>query len=177
MKLPRDSWQDLILDSDGKDIESGFFKAEDGTVKYAVDSLELISAGITQIYAKMSADPQWMGLGHIGMTVVGGNLAESHCERTISAANLIVTAGRTLLSSEFLEQLCVLRMNRDYMIGARKRYVTWPPSQLVPAHGPPCLAPCPCQYGAFAAPDTWFWPREHPSAGLASGTRSTWRSW
>lgn len=77
---------------------------------------------ISQIYGRMSKDPDWMGLGHIAMTVVGGNLAESHCERCISAANLIMTDGKTLMGDELLEQLCVLRMNRRYMQGAKLRF-------------------------------------------------------
>jgi len=89
--------------------------------KYAVDPLELMRADISEVYGRISKGPQWVGLGHIAMTLVGGNLAESHCERCISPTNLIMTDSKTLMSSELLEQLCVLRMNRKYMEGAKLR--------------------------------------------------------
>jgi hypothetical protein len=104
----------------GNELDSGYRMVGDKR-KYAVDPLELMRADISEVYGRISKDPQWMGLGHIAMTVVGGNLAESHCERCISAANLIMTDGKTLMSSDLLEQLCVLRMNRKYMEGAKLR--------------------------------------------------------
>ena len=69
----------------GNELDSGYCMVSDKR-KYAVDPLELMRADISEVYGRISKDPQWMGLGHIVMTLVGGNLAESHCERCISAA-------------------------------------------------------------------------------------------
>jgi hypothetical protein len=41
--------------------------------------------------------------------------AESFCERVISAANLVVNDGNTLLSDTYMTMLTVLRMSRDFM--------------------------------------------------------------
>ena len=48
--------------------------------------------------------------------------AESFCERVLSAANLVVTDGNTLLAPEEVEMLSVLRMNRGYMENSRSKY-------------------------------------------------------
>ena len=53
---------------------------------------------------------------------VGSLLAESFCERILSQANLVLTKGNTLLSSEELEMIVVLRMNREFMKYMRKHY-------------------------------------------------------
>ena len=102
-------WAEL-LQQDNVDLASGY-----ATVH------ELMAADVTQVFGRMSKDPQWQGLERIGMSLVGGNLAESHWERVISAANLIMSDGRTLLGDEILEMLCVLRMNRGYMEDAKPR--------------------------------------------------------
>jgi len=120
-RLETEEWRELLSSKDSATkLDSGYFMVNDKR-KYAVDPMELMGADISQVYGKISKDPQWMGLGHIAMTVVGGNLAESHCERCISAANLIMTDGKTLMGEDLLEQLCVLRMNRKYMAGAKLR--------------------------------------------------------
>ena len=51
----------------------------------------------------------------MAMRFLGSNLSEAFCEQVIAAANNIMTEGRTLLGEDYLEMLCVLRMNRDFM--------------------------------------------------------------
>ena len=46
---------------------------------------------------------------------IGALNAESFCERVLSAANLVVNEGNTLLSSDEVEMLGVLRINRTFM--------------------------------------------------------------
>ena len=91
----------------------------------AVDPMELIRADVASLYGQISSeDPSqdlYGGLPAIAMALVSGNLSESHCERTISCANDIMTAGRTLLKTEELEMVVVLRMNKNYMEEARQR--------------------------------------------------------
>ena len=48
--------------------------------------------------------------------------AGSFCERVLSAANLVVTDGNTLLSTEEVEMLSVLRINRRFMQIMRSLY-------------------------------------------------------
>eukprot|EP00173_Palmaria_palmata_P002154 Plantae.Rhodophyta-Palmaria_palmata.ctg23372.p1 GENE.Plantae.Rhodophyta-Palmaria_palmata.ctg23372~~Plantae.Rhodophyta-Palmaria_palmata.ctg23372.p1 ORF type:complete len:173 (+),score=24.69 Plantae.Rhodophyta-Palmaria_palmata.ctg23372:40-519(+) len=48
--------------------------------------------------------------------------AQSFCERIISAGNIVMTEGNTLLSSDELDMLVVLRMNRDFMTWAKNKY-------------------------------------------------------
>ena len=118
-RLERHERAELLPQKD-VDLASGY-ALTDGNRRYVVDSLELMAADITKVYGRKSKDQQWQGLERIAMSLVGGNLAESHCERTISAANLIMSDGRTLLGDDILEKLCVLRMNRGYMEEAKRR--------------------------------------------------------
>ena len=53
---------------------------------------------------------------------IGALMAESFCERVISAANLIVNEGNTVLSDRHVEKLTILRMNRDFMEFMRANY-------------------------------------------------------
>ena len=53
---------------------------------------------------------------------IGALNAESFCERVLSAANLVVTDGNTLLSSEEVEMLSVLRINRRFMELCRSKF-------------------------------------------------------
>ena len=46
---------------------------------------------------------------------IGALNAESFCERVLSAANLIVTDGNSLLGDEEISMLTIMRMNRDFM--------------------------------------------------------------
>ena len=53
---------------------------------------------------------------------IGALNAESFCERVISAANLVVNEGNTLLSDKHVTMLTVLRMSRDFMEYMRANY-------------------------------------------------------
>ena len=53
---------------------------------------------------------------------IGALNAESFCERVISAANLVVSDGNTLLSDKHVTMLTVLRMSRDFMEYMRANY-------------------------------------------------------
>ena len=61
-------------------------------------------------------------LPRMAMRFLGSNLSEAFCEQVIAAANNIMTEGRTLLGEDYLEMLCVLRMNRDFMRHMRTNY-------------------------------------------------------
>ena len=43
---------------------------------------------------------------------IGALMAESFCERVLSAGNLVVNEGNTLLANEEVEMLTILRINR-----------------------------------------------------------------
>ena len=53
---------------------------------------------------------------------IGALNAESFCERIISAGNLVMTDGNTLLNDNELEMLILLRINRDFMTFMREKY-------------------------------------------------------
>ena len=54
---------------------------------------------------------------------IGALNAETFAERIISAVNLIMTDGRTLLDDATLGKLVVPRMNRDFVTSMRKHYI------------------------------------------------------
>jgi len=53
---------------------------------------------------------------------IAANTAVSFCERINSAANVTMTKGNTLLGSEEVNMLTVLRVNRDFMKYMRKHH-------------------------------------------------------
>ena len=53
---------------------------------------------------------------------IGALNAESFCERIISAGNLVMTDGNTLLDDDELEKLILLRINRNFMMFMREKY-------------------------------------------------------
>ena len=53
---------------------------------------------------------------------IGALNAESFCERIISAGNLVMTDGNTLLNDNELEMLILLRINRDFMTFMQEKY-------------------------------------------------------
>ena len=53
---------------------------------------------------------------------IGSHVASSFPERINSAANLTLTKGNSLLSTEEINMLTVLRINRNFMIYMRKKY-------------------------------------------------------
>ena len=58
---------------------------------------------------------------HGALAYIGANLASSFCERVNSAAKLIMTHDRTLLSDKHLEMLFFLQMNRDFIYYLKQR--------------------------------------------------------
>ena len=52
---------------------------------------------------------------------IGALNAESFCERVLSAGNLVVHEGNTLLPKDEVEMLTVLRINRGWMDGVHAR--------------------------------------------------------
>ena len=63
---------------------------------------------------------------------IGALNAESYAERVISAANLVLTEGNTLLSDKELEMLVILRMNRRFMEFMRIQYK----QEIIDGHQP-----------------------------------------
>ena len=76
----------------------------------------------------ISSDPERKVYGLIPVMAscshasLGALNAESFCERVLSAANLVVTDGNTLLSPEEVEMLSILRINRGFMETSRSKY-------------------------------------------------------
>ncbi len=112
------AWRKLVVD-----WQSEFPEVKMGTpVDLAYDLLHL---NLGNIYKRLEGMPQYGHLPSMAAYSVGqlGCLnAESFCERCISAANLVLTEGNTLLGDEELEMLVVLRMNREFMEFMRERY-------------------------------------------------------
>jgi len=80
--------------------------------------LSLIALDTGLLYLRLLQNSEELGLGYIpqlALTVLGNNMAQSFCERMISAANLIMHLGATCIGEQYLGRLCVLRMNREYM--------------------------------------------------------------
>jgi len=90
---------------------------------------DLMELDMGVFYRKLiKSDPDRKIYGHIPFMAscsyasIGALNAESFCERVLSAANLVVTDGNTLLSSEEVEMLSVLRINRRFMQIMRSLY-------------------------------------------------------
>lgn len=87
---------------------------------------EMIDLPLGDIYKEDFAPDNNLGLiplmASSSEAQIGALPAESFCERVLSCANLVLTEGNTLLGSEELEMLVVLRMNRNFMELMRKRY-------------------------------------------------------
>lgn len=86
---------------------------------------DLFDLNVGKLYKKIAGDQKYgflpdMARGSAGSIGVLG--AQSYCERVVSAANIIMTKGRTLLSDEELDMLATLRMNREFMDWARAKY-------------------------------------------------------
>ena len=56
-----------------------------------------------------------MGWRGFSFAEIGALMAESFCERVLSAGNLVVNEGNTLLANEEVEMLTILRINRKFM--------------------------------------------------------------
>ena len=87
-----------------------------------------LDVGIVYIHILQKEDPDRSKFGFIPLLAscsdgeIGALNAESFAERIISAVNLIMTEGRTLLDDATLDKLVVLRMNREFMVFMRKCY-------------------------------------------------------
>ena len=55
-------------------------------------------------------------------TLLGSMLASSYVERVNSQAKLVMTTGRTLLAADELENVVMLRMNREFMLHMKEKY-------------------------------------------------------
>ena len=87
---------------------------------------DLMHLDIGPIYARIEGD--FLTYGHLprmarsSRASIGALPAESYCERCISAGNIIMDKGNTLLPDEDVDILTVLRMNRDLMKYMRKTH-------------------------------------------------------
>ena len=73
-------------------------------------------------------DPDGSKFGHLpkmalaSKGMMGVLMAASFCERINSCANLVVTEGNSLLSTDEIDKCVVLRMNKTFMEFMRKNY-------------------------------------------------------
>jgi len=93
-----------------------------------IEDLMQLDVGIVYLDIQKTEDHDRSKFGFIPLLAscsdgeIGALNAESFAERIISAVNLVMTDGRTLLDDATLDKLVVLRMNRDFMIFMRKHY-------------------------------------------------------
>mmetsp|Transcript_17226 Transcript_17226/g.55920 ORF Transcript_17226/g.55920 Transcript_17226/m.55920 type:complete len:852 (-) Transcript_17226:375-2930(-) len=103
---------------------------------------DLLPLDVSCLYKKIADDPTFGLLPKLARASRGsiGTLpAESFCERIISAANLILTEGNTLLGTEELDMLAVLRMNREYIEYLREKHADFVrQKKLHSGRGNPC---------------------------------------
>lgn len=87
-------------------------------------------------YEKLEQSGDCGHLPRMARCYVGANLSEGFCERMLSVANQVMSTGNTLLSSEHLKKLVILRMNRDFMeyMRAEQRQVLIEMSKNVPGN-------------------------------------------
>ena len=90
---------------------------------------DLMELDMGEFYRKlMGSDPHQRTYGFTPLMAtfssgqIGALNGESFCERVLSAGNLVVDEGNTLLSSEEVEMLTVLRINRKFMQHMRAHY-------------------------------------------------------
>jgi hypothetical protein len=90
---------------------------------------DLMGLDMGQLYSKIiTKDPDRSSFGFLPLMAgcsdgkIGALNSESFTERVISAANLVMTEGSTLLCDEDLDMLVVLRMNRNFMAFMRENY-------------------------------------------------------
>eukprot|EP00173_Palmaria_palmata_P000738 Plantae.Rhodophyta-Palmaria_palmata.ctg13671.p1 GENE.Plantae.Rhodophyta-Palmaria_palmata.ctg13671~~Plantae.Rhodophyta-Palmaria_palmata.ctg13671.p1 ORF type:complete len:158 (-),score=34.70 Plantae.Rhodophyta-Palmaria_palmata.ctg13671:60-533(-) len=123
-------WKKWIKYAKKLDWKAEFPKDETG---YGIDKdvrsvkvLEhLMSLNIGKLYKRMEKEQLFGFLPVMARSSrfnIGALGAESFCERVISAGNIVMTDGNTLLSSKELDMLVTLRMNREYMIWARDAF-------------------------------------------------------
>ena len=90
---------------------------------------ELRDINLGSFYQRLiESDPDRKKFGYLpfmathSVASVGSLLSASFCERINSAGALILNKGNTLLASDELSKLAVLRVNRKWMVWARSRY-------------------------------------------------------
>ena len=95
-----------------------------------IADLMALDVGRVYLYISKVVDPDSSKFGLLpllascGEGEIGALNAESYAERVISAVNLIMPNGRTLLGDEDFDMLVTLRMNREFMIFMRGNYFT-----------------------------------------------------
>jgi len=88
---------------------------------------DLLDAPMAQIYTYLEGHCDKSGrrfakLPRFAKTRIGNLLASSYCERMISAGNLVMPKGRTVLSDDLLHKVVLLKMNRKFMEHMKKTY-------------------------------------------------------
>ena len=94
---------------------------------YHLDPIEdLMHLDVGRIYRRLEDDFPTYGhlprMARSSRASIAALPAESYCERCISAGNLIMNKGNTLLSDEDVDMLVALRMNRAFMEHMRKKH-------------------------------------------------------
>jgi hypothetical protein len=89
----------------------------------------LMPLNMGKLYLKiLTGDPDRTKFGFLSLIAgccdgqIGALNAESFAERVISAANLLMTDGNTLLCDTDFEMLVVLRTIREFMLFMRENY-------------------------------------------------------
>jgi hypothetical protein len=80
---------------------------------------DLLTLPMGEYFDKLEKSGEFGKLPTMARCYVGANLSEGFCERIISAGNLAMDEGNTLLSHDHLKKLVLLRVNRDFMIYMR----------------------------------------------------------
>lgn len=95
----------------------------DGVLK-SNDELDLVKdyIGIDMGKLFLKLAPRMGEIVPFACSIIGANIAESFCEKEISAVKQIMTLKRTKLSDAMLEKLTVLKMNEKFMRSMRKSY-------------------------------------------------------
>lgn len=108
-----------------KEFGDGSCNSIDPSVKRIKTLEHLMPLNIGKLYKKLEGDRRY---GHLPAMArssrcnIGALGAQSFCERIISAGNIVMTDGNTLLSSDELDMMVVLRTNRNFMCWARENF-------------------------------------------------------
>jgi hypothetical protein len=91
-----------------------------------LDALDLVSLNVGPLYLKLEGAFDKYGflpvMARGSVASIGALPAESFCERCLSAGNLVMNKGNTLLPDGDVDMLVILRMNRHFMEYMRRRY-------------------------------------------------------
>jgi hypothetical protein len=92
---------------------------------------DLLTLDVGIIYRRlMSEDPDgdkyglFPEMARSSFGQIGALNAESFCERSISAANIICTPGNTTLGDDMIDMMVTLRMNKDFMEYMASQHMT-----------------------------------------------------